>query len=113
MTTQPGSEQTPPVTGTSGQQPVTPGLNTPSGSKPDVNKDKREKIASLRSEADEMEAALPPPPDTERLKVSDPHEAFSFGGTWVGREWTSVAKHLVPGIMQAARESGVTVTQEG
>jgi hypothetical protein len=37
----PGSETTPPVTGTSGQKPVTPGLNTPLGKQADdVDSDK-------------------------------------------------------------------------
>jgi len=74
--------------------------------------DKRDKIASLRAEADELEATLPPPADTERLKVEGPHEAFTFGGTWVGNDWSPVPVHLVAGVMQAASEAGVTITQE-
>jgi hypothetical protein len=110
----PGSETTPPVTGTSGQKPVTPGLNTPLGKQADdVDSDKRDKIASLRAEADELELTLPPPANTEMLKVEAPHESFGFGGVWVGTDWSPVPVHLVAGVMQAASEAGVTITQEG
>jgi hypothetical protein len=111
----PGSETTPPVTGTSGQKPVTPGLNTPLGTKAgsEEDADKRDKVASLRAEADELERTLPPPSNTERLKVTAPHESFGFGGVWVGTDWSPVPVHMVAGVMQAAAEAGVSIIQEG
>jgi hypothetical protein len=116
------TEPTPPVTGTSGQQPavIQPGAHGSAGGgsatgqpQADSQQDKRDKIASLRAEADELELTLPPPDNTERLKVHAPHEAFGFGGMWVGTDWTNVPVHLVAGVMQAASEAGVTITQEG
>lgn len=75
--------------------------------------DKRAKAASLRAEADAIESALPPPPDTVQLKVEPPHEAFSYGGSWVTREWSNIHKHHVAAVMQAASDAGVQITQKG
>jgi hypothetical protein len=72
-----------------------------------------EKAARLRAEAAAIELTLPPPPGTVRMKVEDPHASFHFGGTGVGNDWTPVPEALASGLMQAAAEAGVTLTQEG
>lgn len=66
----------------------------------------------LREQAAAIEAANLP--DTHvRLRTGAPHESFTYGGVEVGSEWTPVHGALAPGILHAAGEAGVTVTQEG
>jgi hypothetical protein len=99
------AEQAAVVTGSSGQQPaLTHGDMTQA--------DTLAWAAALRKQADELESSVPAAPGTSKLKVEEPHESFSFGAAWVGPDWTSVGDHLVPGVMQAAREAGVTITQQ-
>lgn len=67
----------------------------------------------LRAEAAAIEQAAAPDADVVRLKVSPPHLSFSYGGVDVGDEWTVVHSSLAPGVLRAADEADVTVTQEG
>jgi len=75
--------------------------------------DRRARIASLRADADAIESTLPPPAGTTRLRVHAPHASFGYGGVWVDTVWSSVPNHMVAGVMQAASEAGVAISQEG
>lgn len=66
----------------------------------------------LRAQADAIEAAAPPSDEYVRMKVGPPHVEFSFGGTDVGSDWTVVHASLAPGVLRAASDAGVTVTQQ-
>lgn len=66
----------------------------------------------LRAQAAAIEASIPADAQYVRLKTEPPHESFHFGGTSVGSEWTVVPEHLAPGILQAAADAGVTLTQQ-
>lgn len=67
----------------------------------------------LRAQAAALEEAAPAAGEYVRLKTGEPHASFSFGGTEVGTEWTRVHASLAPGVLRAAADAGVTVTQEG
>jgi hypothetical protein len=66
----------------------------------------------LRAQATAIEAAAADAGHV-RLKVGPPHSLFSYGGVDVGPDWTAVHSSLAPGVLRAAEEAGVTVTQEG
>lgn len=51
-------------------------------------------------------------PDTVRLKVEEPHVQFIHGGVKVDDDFTEVPAHSVAALMEAAANSGVTLTQE-
>ena len=46
------------------------------------------------------------------LRVLPPHSSFTYGGVTVTDQPTTVAAAHVPGLMEAAANSGVTLTQE-
>lgn len=73
---------------------------------------KRALAADLRAQAAAIEASLPPEEGYVRLRTELPHESFTLGGTYVGNEWTDVPKTLAPGVLRAAVDAGVTVTQQ-
>lgn len=91
--------------------PATPGKQAAAPSVP--AEDPKAKVERLRGELAKAEAALPPEPGTVRVKVEGPHSSFSFGSAVVGTDYTSVPNHLVPSLMRAASEAGVTLTTEG
>lgn len=80
---------------------------------------RRARAARLRAEADKLDPPAAAEADAEvpethvTLRVEEPHASFEYGGTVVGRDPTQVHQLLVPGLMQAAAEAGVTLTQEG
>lgn len=49
---------------------------------------------------------------TVRVKVESPHSGFTHNGLYVGEDFTAVPAHAVPAMMEAASDSGVTLTQE-
>jgi hypothetical protein len=66
----------------------------------------------LRAQAAAIEASIPSDAGFVRMKVGEPHESFRFGGTEVGSDWTVVPDHLAQGVLRAAADAGVTVTQQ-
>lgn len=96
-------------------QPASPPLPASTGSKTAAAalEDPQARVDRLRKELSEAEAALPPEPGTVRVRVEKPHSSFSFGVAAVGNEYTPVPNHLVPFLMRAASEAGVTLTTEG
>lgn len=78
-----------------------------------AEEDPRAEAAALRARAAEIEAGLPAPEGTTRVKVESPHSEFSFGGVVIGPEYTPVSDLLLPGVQQAADAAGVKLTTEG
>jgi len=68
---------------------------------------------ALRAEADKLDASVPAPPGTVRIKVEPPHSEFHFGAAHIGTEFSPVPEGMVPAVMQSAIEAGVTLTPEG
>jgi hypothetical protein len=66
----------------------------------------------LRAQASAIEAAIPADAPYVRMKTEQPHVEFSFGGTVVGADWTLVHASLAPGVLRAAADAGVSVTQK-
>jgi hypothetical protein len=98
--------------------PVRPSVkeDTPHDSKADpatAPEDPYGEARLLRAQAAAIEAAAPPSDEWIKLKVGPPHTSFIYGGVEVGEEWTGVHRSLAPGVLNAAAEAGVTVTQEG
>ena len=75
--------------------------------------DPRDKAARLRREAAEIEATLPAPENTVRVKVEEPHTEFHFGAVSVGTEYTHVPASYLADFQNAAEAAGVTLTTEG
>lgn len=70
------------------------------------------KVARLRGELADAEAALPRRPGTIGVRVEPPHSEFHFGGVVVGNDFTPVNELQVPSLQQAAARSGVELTTE-
>jgi hypothetical protein len=66
----------------------------------------------LRAQAAALEASIPADAPYVRMKTEAPHESFQFGGTYIGSDWTTIPEHLAPGVLRAAADAGVTVTQQ-
>jgi hypothetical protein len=47
-----------------------------------------------------------------QMTVEEPHAAFTYGGVTVTTDPTTVPASIVPAIVQAAAEAGVTLTQQ-
>jgi hypothetical protein len=62
------------------------------------------KLAAVRARASGQ--------DTVKMKVEGEHSALIHNGIWVGDDWTEVPEHAVAGLMEAAANSGVKLTQE-
>ena len=75
--------------------------------------DPQARVARLRAALSEAESALPPKPNVTRIQVDKPHEFFTFGSATVGPSWTEVPNILVPSLLRAADEAGVTLITEG
>jgi hypothetical protein len=71
------------------------------------------RVARLRAELAEAEAAAPAQPGTTRVKVEGPHESFTVAGITVGTDFAPVSDSLLTSFMRAAREAGVALTTEG
>ena len=70
------------------------------------------KVARLRGELAEAEAALPRKPGTVPVKVGPPHSEFHFGGVSVGNDFTPVNESQLASLQQAAARSGVELITE-
>jgi hypothetical protein len=46
------------------------------------------------------------------LRVLPPHSSFTYGGVTITSQPTTVAAEHVPGLQEAAANSGVTLVQE-
>jgi hypothetical protein len=79
---------------------------------PEAKEEPRDKAARLRREAAEIEAGLPAPDDTVRVKVEEPHIQFEFGGTVIGNEFVPVHTMRLTEVQQAADAAGVKLTTE-
>jgi hypothetical protein len=66
--------------------------------------DLEQQLAKVRAEAAGQ--------DMVSLKVEDPHAAFIHNGITVGTDFTPVPASAVAAMMEAATDSGVTLTQE-
>jgi hypothetical protein len=67
-----------------------------------------QRLAEIRADAMGATHDLAP-----KLKVELPHAAFTFGGVTVTTDFAKVPPHVVAGLLEAARDAGVTITQEG
>lgn len=66
----------------------------------------------LRAQAAALEAQAGVPDGYVRVKVEPPHGFADYHGTVITREWTPVHASRMPGLRQAAADSGVTLTEE-
>lgn len=71
-----------------------------------------DKAARLRREAAEIEASLPAPEGTARVRVEPPHDGLHFGGISVGNEFVPVNVYQLSGLQAAAESAGVKLTTE-
>lgn len=71
------------------------------------------RAAELRAQAAALEASVPAPPGTARLKVAAPHAEFRYAGVTVRAEWTQVPANRVTALLLSAAEAGVTLIREG
>ena len=94
MTEQPAAAQAP-----AGRQPPVPQASP------------QERVAALRAQLAEAEAALPPVPGTARVRVMPPHDSFTRGGVTVGRDYTPVPAGALTQLMTAAADAGVTIEE--
>lgn len=74
--------------------------------------DPRDRVAKLEAELAEARAEASGQ-DTVRMKVEPPHESFSHANVTVRSDFAPVPAQLVPALMTAAADAGVTLTQEG
>jgi len=106
-------EQAVPAAPPAPDQADTAAEESPQAAEKPVEKSPAEQAAELRAKAQAILAAAPLAPGMVRLKVGPPHETFSYGGHYIGSEFTQVNALLVPGLTQAAHDAGVTLIEEG
>jgi hypothetical protein len=78
---------------------------------PEPQQDNSGRIAELEAELLDLRNAAVRGA-TVLLRVLEPHEAFIYAGVTVRTKPTPVPERLVPAMMGAARDAGVTLTEE-
>lgn len=87
------------------------GQGDPGASLPPADEDVSTTAASLEAQLAEVRARARGDA-TVRVRVEAPHSEFIHGGVWVGPDYTDVPEQAVAAMMEAASNSGVTLTQE-
>jgi hypothetical protein len=83
----------------------------PAGRQPAPPPSPQDRVAALRAQLAEAEAALPPVPGTARVRVMPPHDSFTVGGVTVGAAPTAVPAAALTRLMSAAADAGVTIKE--
>jgi len=73
-----------------------------------LSADEQVELGELLAKRDEATAGA----NAVQLRVEPPHSAITYGGLTVTTEPTTVPGDLAAGIVSAAGEAGVTITQE-